>query len=455
MRFHRKFHRTPNARRLAGAFVLAGGLALGGAPARAASETVAPGVMQGFPPPADQVVTKANAFTPTRLRWALGNTRLLAPTAGIRHAATPMPLPEQLASGLDSLPVTIGGETLTLDAYLRATHTDGFIVLQRGRIVYERYFDGFRPDQAHAWASMTKSVTGLLAAQLIGSGALDASAPLSRAVPELADTPFGSATLQQNLDMEVPTAYAPGLPPDLGLFGAVGLLPHREGAPSSIVDFLLTVRRVPDVAPGSMWFYQNGSPEAVAWAMQRATGQSWSALVERLLWREFAEDDAYVAVDRNAMAMASGGLYTTLRDAARFAERMRMGLEGAPGTLPASTVRAVLQPAHNADLFAKGNVVQGKDGFSYRDYWYQVNDGDGSFAAAGRFGQAIFVDPKTAVTIVKFSSSPDFAPRALDAKSDASRPRAALERGDALRDVSQMLTKVLQGSPANDAAGQL
>ncbi|VBB16045.1 serine hydrolase domain-containing protein [Burkholderia stabilis] len=446
MRFDRRFTTTRHTRRIAGTFVLAGGLALAATAlaAPAAPDVAAPGVMQGFPPPADQVVSKANAFTPARLRWALSNTRMLAPTAGIRHAVTPMPLPEQPVSGLDALPVTIGGETLALDAYLRATHTDGFIVVRRGRIVYERYFDGFRPDQQHAWASMTKSVTGLLAAQMVESGVLDASAPLSRAVPELADTPFGSATLQQNLDMEVPTAYASGVPPDLGLFGAVGLVPRREGAPASIVDFLQTVRRVPDVAPGSLWFYQNGSPEAVAWAMQRATGQSWSALVERWLWRDFAEDDAYVAVDRNAMAMASGGLYTTLRDAARFAERVRTGFGGAPGTLPAATIRAALRPVHNADLFAKGNAVPGRDGFTYRDYWYQVNDGDGSFAASGRFGQSILVDPKAALTIVKFSSSPDFVPRALDAKTDALRPRAALERGDALSMVAHALAERLR-----------
>ncbi|NIE58129.1 MULTISPECIES: serine hydrolase [unclassified Burkholderia] len=446
MRIHRCSTATRRARRLADTVVLAGGLALAAiAPAApAAIDAVTPGMMQGFPPPAEQVVNKANAFTPARLRWALGNTRLLAPTAGIRHAASPMPLPEQPASGLDTLPVTIGGETLTLDAYLRATHTDGFIVVQRGRIVYERYFDGFRPDQPHAWASMTKSVTGLLAAQMIESGVLDAGAPLARTVPELADTPFGGATLQQNLDMEVPTAYAPGIPPDLGLFGAVGLVPHREGAPASIAEFLLTVQRVPDVAPGSTWFYQNGSPEAVAWAMQRATGQSWSALVERWLWRDFAEDDAYVVVDRNAMAMASGGLYTTLRDAARFAERVRTGLGGARGALPAATIRTALQPAHNAALFAKGNVIAGKDGYAYRDYWYQVNDGDGTVAAAGRFGQSILVDPKHALTIVKFSSSPDFAPRALDAQGAAIRPRAALERGDALSMVARAVVDRLR-----------
>lgn len=442
MRIHRRFTAVRRTRGLAGTFMLAGGLALAAAASAttaAAADSVTPGMMQGFPPPADQLVNKANAFTPARLRWALSNTRLLAPTAGIRHAAAPMPLPEQPAPGLDALPVTIGGETLTLDAYLRDTHTDGFIVVQRGRIVYERYFDGFRPDQQHAWASMTKSVTGLLAAQMIASGVLDAGAPLSRTVPELADTPFGGATLQQNLDMEVPTAYAPGIPPDLGLFGAVGLVPRRDGAPSSIADFLLTVRRVPDVAPGSVWFYQNGSPEAVAWAMQRATGQSWDALVERWLWRDFAQDDAYVAVDRNAMAMASGGLYTTLRDAARFAERVRTGLGGARGTLPAATIRAALRPAHNAALFAKGNVIPGKDGYAYRDYWYQANDGDGSFAAAGRFGQSIFVDPKAELSIVKFSSSPDFAPRALAAQGEATRPRAPLERGDALSAVARAI----------------
>ncbi|MBU9163760.1 serine hydrolase domain-containing protein [Burkholderia multivorans] len=444
MRIHRRFTATRQGCRLFGSFALAGGLALAATVAAAADGVAPKGMMQGFPPAPDRIVDKANAFTPARLRWALSNTRLLVPTAGIRHAAVPMPLPEQPVPGLDVLPLTIGGETLTLDAYLRATHTDGFIVLQRGRVVYERYFDGFRPGQQHAWASMTKSVTGLLAAQMIESGVLDAGVPLSRTVPELADTPFGSATLQQNLDMEVPTAYAPGIPPDLGLFGAVGLVPRREGAPASIAEFLQSVRRVPDVAPGSVWFYQNGSPEAVAWAMQRGTGQSWSELVERWLWRDFAEDDAYVTVDRNAMAMASGGLYTTLRDAARFAERVRAGLGGAPGILQSAAIRAALRPANNAALFAAGNVVPGKDGYAYRDYWYQVNDGDGSFAAAGRFGQSILVDPKAALTIVKFSSSPDFAPRALDAQGEATRPRAALERADALSAVARAVAARLR-----------
>ncbi|MBN3791769.1 serine hydrolase domain-containing protein [Burkholderia sp. Ac-20353] len=444
MQIQPTMHRATAGRRFAACLLFACGLALGATPARAAADSAGADVMQGFPPPAERVVSKANAFTAANLRWALRNTRRLAPTDGIRHAAAPLPMPVDPVPNLDTLPVTIGGETLTLDDYLRRTATDGFIVVHRGRVVYERYFDGLRPDQPHAWASMTKSVTGLVAARLIEAGALDADAPLSHALPELAGTPFGTATLQQNLDMEVPMTYAPGLPPDLGLFGAIGLLPRRADAPDSIVAFLKTVQPARDAAPGDVWFYQNGSPEAVAWAMQRATGQSWSELVEKWLWRDFAEDDAYVAVDRNGMAMASGGLYTTLRDAARFAERVRTGLGGAPGALPASAIRAALRPAHNAALFAKGNVVPGKEGYAYRDYWYQLNDGDGSFAAAGRFGQSILVDPKRALTIVKFSSSRDFVPRARDGQSESARPRAALERGDALSEVARALVAQLR-----------
>lgn len=74
MQFDRRFTVTRRTCRLAGTIVLAGGLALA-ATASAATGTAAPGVMQGFPPPADRLVDKANAFTLTRLRWALSNTR--------------------------------------------------------------------------------------------------------------------------------------------------------------------------------------------------------------------------------------------------------------------------------------------------------------------------------------------------------------------------------------------
>jgi CubicO group peptidase (beta-lactamase class C family) len=396
----------------------------------AAQQPEALGVMQGFPPPPEMRVTQTNAFKPPYLRWAFRHAREMHPTADVRRSAAPLPLPQRQAGNLDELRVSVDGQALTLADYLRETHTDGFIVLHEGHVVYERYLDGFTPTQAHIWASMTKSVTGLLAAMLVAEGKLDPQAKLSTYVPELAGNPFGEATVQKNLDMEVPVSYAPELPPDLGLFGAVGVIPRRPGAPDNIYGFLKTTRVSQEAPAPDYWFYQNGSAEAVAWALRRVAGQSWAALVSLRVWSRLAEDDAYIQVDSLATEMASGGLSSTLRDAARFAEGVRRAAAGDAGAgLPPQAVRLALRPASNQAGFAKGRLAAGKPGYSYGDYWYQVNDGDGSVEASGRFGQKIYINPRKALTAVKFSSSPDMAPRAPTAQqgSAPAAPARSLE----------------------------
>jgi CubicO group peptidase (beta-lactamase class C family) len=421
-------------------------------PAAAHAQMAAPvtdpielGVMQGFPPPADKLVTKANSLRFPNLGWALRNTRMMMPTTNVEHARVPMPLPVVSTLDPDKVQFTVDGTTLSLSDYLRRTYTDGFIVIHDGKIVYEGYFNSYTPHQTHAWASMTKSVTGLIATQLIDEGKLNPEAKLSAYVPELAGTAFGDATVQQNLDMEVPVSYPADLPPDLGLFGAVGFIPRRSDAPDSIYDFLKVTHPTPNATAGAMWYYQNGSPEAVAWALRRITGLSWSEMVSRSIWQKIAADDGDVVVDRTGTEMASGGLNTTLRDAARFGELMRKGAVGASTLVPVSSIRLALKPTDNAGAFAKGNLAAGHPGYSYHDYWYQVNDGDRSFSAGGRFGQSILVNPKAGITIVKFSSYPDQAARPTSAAAGNAIPRAPLATAEAL-DAAARAIKAALGS---------
>ncbi|WP_454738342.1 serine hydrolase domain-containing protein [Cupriavidus necator] len=398
----------------------------GGQPSAVADDEV----MQGFPPPPDKQVSRGNGLRPPYMRWAFRHAREMSPTAGIRHASRPSTLAGQQGTELDGITFAVAGNTVRLADYLRDTHTDGFIVLHQGKIVYERYFAGFGPYQPHIWASMTKSVTGLLAAMLVEEGKLDPQARLAQYVPELAGNPFGEATVQQNLDMEVPVGYPDALPPDLGLFGAVGIVPRKADAPDNIYDFLKVVHPTGDRDQGGVWYYQNGSPEAVAWALRRITGKSWAQLVTERLWSRFAEDDAYTHVDRLGTEMASGGLNSTLRDAARFAEAVRRAAAGdASGGISPAAVRIALQPAGNQARFARGNTMPGRDGYGYRNYWFQRNDGDGSIEASGRFGQKIYINPAKALTVVKFSASPDGAARATSAAGVRKRddPSRALE----------------------------
>ncbi len=301
-------------------------------------------VMQGFPPPPDKQVSRGSGLRPPYMRWAFRHAREMSPTAGVRHASQPLALAGQPGTELDGTTFAVAGKTVRLADYLRDTHTDGFIVLHQGKVVYERYLAGFGPYQPHIWASMTKSVTGLLAAMLVEEGKLDPQARLAQYVPELAGNPFGEATVQQNLDMEVPVGYPEGLPPDLGLFGAVGIVPRKADAPDTIYDFLKVVHATGGRDEGGVWYYQNGSPEAVAWALRRITGKSWAQLVTERLWSRFADDDGYIQVDRQGTEMASGGMNSTLRDAARFAEAVRRAAAGdASGGISPAAVRIALQ----------------------------------------------------------------------------------------------------------------
>ena len=435
----RSMHASP-ANLPAIALMLAGTLA----PGMASSAPVEQGVMQGFPPAPQLRVNQANAFQPPYLRWSMRQAREVSPTRGIGRASTPLALPAGTELPLDQVAFAAGEQPLTLASYLQQTSTDGLIVLHRGQVVYERYLEGFQPGQPHIWASMTKSVTGLIAAQLIAEGTLDPQRTLAHYVPELGGTPFGEATVQANLDMQVAVEYPPQVPPDLGLFAATGLIPRAEGMPGDIYSFLQHARKASGSGAKPLFFYQNGSPEALAWALRRITGLNWAQLVEQRIWSRFAQDDAYVQVDPLGTEMASGGISCNLRDTARFAERVRRELaRDVKDDSFNQAVRSTFQPADPA-LFAQGNLAPGRPGYAYRNYWFQKNDGDGSVEASGRFGQKIYINPRREVVIVKLSATADQARRATRADGEA---KVTARVVDSPATFNGMVTAVLAALP--------
>lgn len=384
---------------------------------QAAGTNAADGIMQGFPPAPELRVTKANAFLPPYLRWSMTHAREVSPTRNLARSRDPMLLPAGQPLSSADISFDVGDETFTLERYLEEALIDGLIILHRGEVVYERYLGSLDERQPHIWASMTKSVTGLLAAQFIVEGKLDPEADLASYVPELAGTPFGDSTVQANLDMTVAVAYPENVPPDLGLFAATGLIPRAPGMPEDIYSFLKMARTDDTDSNGATFFYQNGSPEALAWALRRISGQSWAALVEERIWSRFAEEDAYVQVDQLGTEMASGGISCNLRDSARFAELVRRELTtNTPDDSFNQAVRSLLQPG-DSSVFAQGNMAPGRPGYSYRNYWYQKNDGDQSVEASGRFGQKIYINPEREVVIVQLATTPDHAKRASSANS--------------------------------------
>jgi CubicO group peptidase (beta-lactamase class C family) len=169
---------------------------------------VAGGLMSGAPPfGMESQVTLANWQDPPFNRWAFQHVRELIPTARIPRGDAPPWRLETDEAGIAAIRFRSGGRELSIADLLAQTCTDGFLVVNRGQIVAERYFNGLAPDVPHLLMSVSKSVVAALAGVLAGRGLLDVSAPVTDIVPGLRGTSFEGATVQQLLDMRTGTRF--------------------------------------------------------------------------------------------------------------------------------------------------------------------------------------------------------------------------------------------------------
>src|ERR1700683_5313053 len=107
-------------------------------------------LMTGPPPFArGNLVTLENWQRPPYNRWAFQHVRELIPSARISRgdgSAWELARAERELSGIRFATAT--GER-TVGELLDGTYTDGFLVIHKGRIVTEQYFNGLQPDVPH------------------------------------------------------------------------------------------------------------------------------------------------------------------------------------------------------------------------------------------------------------------------------------------------------------------
>lgn len=381
-------------------------------PPPAATDPAALGLMQGFPPPPDKTVTPANILLrPAFTRWGYQHMRELGPTAAVkREPGEPSALPVALRD-LDGLRFGDGrGGTATLAEWQRATYTDALLVLHQGRVVHERYDAGMKADTPHFLASMSKSLTGLLATLLIHDGRLDPQARIAQYLPELADSAWGDATLQQTLDMTAGVRYDEDFSnPRSGVFqyliaGGLVSAPSGYAGPKTVYELLAALPK--EGEHGAGFQYRSVHTEVVGWVLQRVTGTPLAELLSQRLWRPLgAADEASVWIGPAAAQLGSVGVSATARDLARLGEALRQrGRLGGRQVLPAAVVDQIRQGGDRALFKAAGQTA--REGYSYHNFWWIPHDADGSFEAKGLNGQHLHVNPAAELVIVKFSTHP-------------------------------------------------
>lgn len=380
-------------------------------PAPEGTDPVKLELMKGFPPAPDKTVRLSSVLRFPNGRWAFHHMRELGPTAQVwRGDEKPSVLRETpMDLGSIAFEDDKGGKTSLAD-WQRATFTDGLLVLHKGRIVYQEHYSGMAAHHPHSLWSMSKSFTGLLATMLIKEGAIDPNALVTKYLPELKDSAWADATVQQTLDMTTGVAYSENFrDPNSGIFQylhAAGLLPAPPAytGPRTIPDYLVTIKK--EGEHGTGFKYKTVDTEVMGWLLQRVTARSYAALLSERIWSRIgAQDDAYVWADPIGTQITSVGFSATLRDLARVGETMRLGGRFNGRQVVAESAVAEIRKGGDSEKF-KANGQAMRAGYSYHNQWWVPHDRDGTFEMKGLNGQHMHINPAAELVIVKLSSHP-------------------------------------------------
>ena len=369
------------------------------------------GYMSTFPPAGEQLIDQSNRTKFPQTRWVFQHTRELLPTRNIRRGAgAPSALPAA-TKNLDGYAFDDDkGRKITVAEWLDSTYTDALVVLHKGRVVYERYLNQMQPETPHLLFSVTKSFTGLLAAQLAHEGKIDLDALVTKYVPELADSAWGDMKVREVMDMtgavrfrEVYTDPATEI---FGYLYASNMLPAPPAyaGPKTIYDFLKTLKK--DGEHGAGFVYRTVHSEVLGWIVSRVTGKHFTEVLSERLWSKLGmEEDAYIMVDSTGTPLQGAGLNATARDLARAAEMLRRGGEFNGQRVFAQAVIDDLRKGGDREKF-KASGMAFRPGYSYHNQWWILHNADGAFEASGVNGQMVHINPAAEMVVVKLSSHP-------------------------------------------------
>jgi hypothetical protein len=363
-------------------------------------------------------VTTANWYWGPGNRWAYRNMRRLFPTARIARGKGPVsPLPYRVRE-FDDLTFhdPISKRQMTIGDMYGATHSDAFLLLHKGEIVIERYFNGMQADDQHLLMSVSKSVAGSLTGLAVERGQLELDRLITDYLPELVGTVYDDATLRHALDMQIAMEFDYDETSPLSdihrMDESVGWVPRGAKACPGIKAFLRTLIRKKG-RHGEVFDYQTQQTSILTWCLERATGQEFATLLQQGIWEKLgAEEDAALVLDGQQDGYTPPGLNMTLRDLGRFGQMMlQNGVYNGQRILPEEWIRDI-RKAGSKLAWAAAPDNRTRDqmaGFakgSYRSYWYVADDASGRYMGLGLGGQTLVIDPATSTVVVKFSSSP-------------------------------------------------
>jgi CubicO group peptidase (beta-lactamase class C family) len=310
--------------------------------------------------------------TPKRFEW-------------VRHpAATWVQLPPAAewmtnSKGYDS--------TQTAEALLDRIGTAMFIVARNDTILYERYFNGYDPDEPVMVFSLSKAVVGLLAGVALGQGLIHENQPVIDWMPELQGQVDSTLVIGHLLNMSSGLNHNDYSMP-------IKLLRIFFG--TNLDALVKGVRHL--TQPGRRFVYKTLDTQILGTVLERVYQQPLPRLVEQHLWQPLGlSRPSYWALDHaGGRAKMGSGLITHAEDLLTLGRLLLQG--GVWGE------NQVVPPNYVADAGSRDTSMF-RPWWGYHNGFWLPQGGDPhdlqDYFAAGFHGQTLYIDPQTNTIILR------------------------------------------------------
>jgi CubicO group peptidase (beta-lactamase class C family) len=295
---------------------------------------------------------------------------------------------------------------------VRRTHA--VVIVHDGRVVAERYADGFGVDTpVHGW-SATKSINNALLGILVRQGKLRMDEPArvaawqSPADPRRAITPNQLLRMQSGLDLgnSLTATWSTAWDTSARMtFNEPDMAGFAEGGPL-------------EATPGTTWRYANGNPAILARIVRDAVGGRAVDVLRfarRELFGPLGIRRATLEIDATGTPIAGAFGFATPREWARFGLLfLQDGVVGGTRILPDGWVRYSTTPTPNAFAgYGAGWWINGDEsqGARFRREHGMPRD---AFMAVGIYGQTVVVVPSERLVVARFGTTYDLRLAMID-----------------------------------------
>lgn len=276
-------------------------------------------------------------------------------------------------------------------------NTHAFLIIQDGKLLYERYWDGYDSTTLSGSFSAAKSIISLLIGIALDEGKIKSvEEPVGNYVDHFKTNGLEKVRIKDLLTMSSGTNYKES---DKNYFSM-----NAYGYYGDDLEYMVSMMERKE-EPGVNWEYRSGDTQVLGLIVEKVFGQNISALVsERFMKPMGAQSDAVWLLDGNQKHEKAFCCFNGIaRDYARFGQLvLQKGNWAGKQLVSEKYISEATAPAsYLKDPTENGNPV---DFYGYQ-YWMVDHNGVHAIAQNGLFGQYVYIIPAKNAVVVRLGET--------------------------------------------------